>query len=47
MKMFEFRLRFHFTEICSQGPNQQYSIIGPDNGLVPPMRQAIIWTNDG
>ena len=31
----------------SQGPNLQYSIIGPDNGLAPARRQAIIWTNDG
>ena len=29
----------NFTEICSQGSNEQYSIIGSD--------MAIIWTNDG
>ena len=27
--------------------NSQYSSIGSDNGLAPPRRQAIIWTNDG
>ena len=35
-----------FTEICSQGSNQQYSSIGLDNGLVLSRRQAIILTND-
>ena len=25
----------------------QITIIGPDNGLAPVRRQAIIWTNDG
>ena len=25
----------------------QYTIIGPDNDLVPSRQQAIIWTNDG
>ena len=37
----------NFTEVCSYGSNQQYSIIGLDNGLAPSRRQAIIWTNDG
>ena len=36
-----------FTEIRSQGSNQQYSSIGLDDGLAPSRRQAIIWTNDG
>ena len=27
-----------FTEVCSQGPNQQYSSIVSDNGLVPARR---------
>ena len=35
-----------FTEVYSQGSNQQYSSIGSDNGLAPARRQAIIWTND-
>ena len=34
-----------FTEVCSQGPNWQYSSIGSDDGLAPTRRQAIIWTN--
>ena len=25
----------YFTEVCTQGSNQQYFIIGSDNGLVP------------
>ena len=33
--------------MCFQGSNQQYSIIGSDNGMAPTRRQAIIWTNDG
>ena len=37
----------NFTEVCSQGSNQQYASIGSDNGLAPSRRQAIIWTNDG
>ena len=36
----------NFIEICSYGPNLQYSIIGSDNGLPPTKRQAIIWTID-
>ena len=44
MKMYEFRLRFHF---CSWGSNQQYSSIGSGNGLAPVRRQAIAWTNNG
>ena len=36
-----------FTELCSQGPNKQYSSIDADNGLAPARRQVIIWTNDG
>ena len=31
----------------NEGSNQQYSIIGSDNGLAPTRRQAIIWANDG
>ena len=27
--------------------NEQYSIIGSDNGLAPTRRQAIIWIDDG
>ena len=37
----------NFTKVCSLVSNQQYSSIGSDNGLVPPRRQAIIWTKDG
>ena len=36
-----------FTEICSQGSNQQYSSIGSINGLAPARQQVIIWTNAG
>ena len=36
MKMFEFRLKFHWSLFS----------IGSDNGLAPNRRQAIIWTND-
>ena len=35
-----------FTEVCSQGSNQQYFSIGSDNGLTPSRREAIFWTND-
>ena len=45
MTMYEIRLKF--TEVCSQGSNQQYPGIGSDNGLVPTSGQAIIWANDG
>ena len=38
---------YYFTEVCSQGSNWQYPSIGPDNGLAPIRRQAIIWTRDG
>ena len=41
MKMFEFRLKFHWSLFL------KYSSIGSDNGLAPTRRQAIIWTNDG
>ena len=44
MNMYEFCL---ITDICSLGSNQQYSIIGSDDGLAPSRWQAIIWTNDG
>ena len=37
----------NFNEMRSPWSNQQYSIIGSDNGLAPVRRQAIIWTNDG
>ena len=37
----------YFTEVCSQGSNEEYPNIGSDNGLAPTRRQAIIWTNDG
>ena len=37
----------NFTEVCSHGSNQQYSITASDNGLAPARRQAIIWTDDG
>ena len=43
----KFRLKFHCTEVCSQGFIWQYASIGSDNGLPPGRRQAIIWTNDG
>ena len=36
MKMYEFRLTFHWS-----------SNMGSGNGLAPTRRQAIIWTNDG
>ena len=36
-----------FIEICFLGSNQQYLIIGSDNGLAPARRQAIVWTNNG
>ena len=45
MKMYEFRLRFHWSLFLRS--KKQYSSIGSDNGLVPTRRQAIIWTNDG
>ena len=45
MNPFEFQI--NFTEICSLGSNWQYGSIGSDHGLVPSMRQAIIWTNGG
>ena len=43
MKSFIFRFEIHW--VCSQGSNWQYSNIGPDDGLAPARRQAIIWTN--
>ena len=42
MKMYEFRLKFHWSLF-----NEQYSSINSDNGLEPSRRQAIIWSNDG
>ena len=36
----------NFTEVYSQGSNQQYSSIGSDNAVAPTWRQAVIWTND-
>ena len=45
MKMFEFRLKFHWSLFLRA--NWQSSIIGLDNGLAQSRRQAIIWTNDG
>ena len=38
---------YDFTEMCSEGSNWHYSIIGSDNGLAPTRRQAMIWANDG
>ena len=29
---------YDFTEVCFEGSNQQYSIIGSDNGLAPTRR---------
>ena len=40
-------LDLNFTEFCAQGSNQQYIIIGSDNGLLSVRCHAIIWTNDG
>ena len=37
----------YLIEVCSYWSNQQYSIVGSDNGLAPAEQQAIIWTNDG
>ena len=45
MKMYGFRLKFHWSLLL--GSNQQYSVIGSENGLAPIRQQAIIWTNDG
>ena len=45
MMLYDFQLRFYWSLFLSV--NQQYSIIGPDNGLVPSMRQATVWTSDG
>ena len=33
--------------MCLEGSNEQYPIIGSDNGLAPTRRQAIIWAKDG
>ena len=33
-------------EFVLKGSVKKYSSIGLDNGLAPPRRQAIIWTND-
>ena len=44
MKIFEFRLKFHWSLFL----RVQLTInIVSDNGLAPPRRQAIIWTNEG
>ena len=45
MKIFEFRLKFHWIMFLTV--NWQYGSIGSDDGLAPTRRQAIIWTNDG
>ena len=45
MKMYEFRLRFHWSLFLRL--QLQYSSIGSDNGLAPSRRQAIIWSNAG
>ena len=45
MKTFECQAMLY--QMCSLGSNWRYVIIGPDNGLAPNRRQAIIWTNDG
>ena len=45
MKMFEFRLRFHW--IWFMRVYLSYTTIGSDNDLAPTRRQAIICTNDG
>ena len=37
---------WNVNEVYSQGPNEQYSSIGSDNGLASTKRQAIMWTND-
>ena len=37
----------NFTEVCSYGSNQQYPIIGLDNGWAPTRRQATFWPYDG
>ena len=34
-----------FSQVCSSGPNWQWSSIGSSNGLVPNRWQAITWTN--
>ena len=50
MHFLEWKLLYfdeNFIEISSLGSNQQYSIIGSDNGLVQVRQQAITWTNDG
>ena len=44
MKMYKFRLRFHWSLFPSVQSTK--SNIGSDNGLAPNRRQAIIWTND-
>ena len=37
----------HFEAEWHMYASVNYTIIGSDNGLSPPRRQAIIWTNDG
>ena len=36
-----------WTDICFQGPSQQYTSTSSDNGLVPNRRQSITWANNG
>ena len=45
MQMHEFRFKFHWSLFLIV--QLKYFIIGLDNGLAPPRRQAIVWTNDG
>ena len=33
-------------KFVTKGPNENYSRIGSDDGLVPSRRQAIIWANE-
>ena len=50
MHFLEWKLLYfdsHFTEIGSKRFNQQYSITGSDDALVPDGRQAIISASDG
>ena len=38
--------KWYFIETCFWGSDWQYVTIGSDNGQVPNIRQAIIWSND-
>ena len=40
-------IKSYFIELWCLGSNQQYFIIGLDNGLAPNRRQVIIWSNYG